>query len=361
MELKAAFALRHPGGPRVAAELCLDLGAPEVTVLFGPSGCGKTTVLRVLAGLARPEEGRIRAGMETWLDAASGLFVPPQARRLGCVFQEGALFPHLDAAANVAYGLRRLAQPAREARTAELLARVGLAGLGHRRPGELSGGQRQRLALARALAPEPRLLLLDEPFASLDRPAAEALRGDLRELLRASRVPAVLVTHDRDEALALGDRLLLMGEGCVLQEGPPAEVFARPASREAAERLGLDRVVRARRLGEREGLLRLGVGAAEVFAPDPGGSFREAYACFRPEGVALERDGEGLSTARNRLPGTVLALRPSGGLVRVTVDCGFPLDALVTAWACEELELAPGVAVTAVVKAAAIHVIPCPA
>ena len=318
MELKAAFALRHPGGPRVAAELCLDLGAPEVTVLFGPSGCGKTTVLRVLAGLARPEEGRIRAGMETWLDAASGLFVPPQARRLGCVFQEGALFPHLDAAANVAYGLRRLARPAREARTTELLARVGLAGLGHRRPGELSGGQRQRLALARALAPEPRLLLLDEPFASLDRPAAEALRGGLRELLRASRVPAVLVTHDRDEALALGDRLLLMGEGCVLQQGPPAEVFARPAS-------------------------------------------REVYACFRPEGVALERDGEGLGTARNRLPGTVLALRPSGGLVRVTVDCGFPLDALVTAWACEELELAPGVAVTAVVKAAAIHVIPCPA
>ena len=213
-------------------------------------------------------------------------------------------------------------------------------------------------SLARALAPRPRLLLLDEPFASLDRPAAEQLRHGLRHVLQALAMPAILVTHDRDEALSLGDHLLLMREGRIRQAGTPGEVFARPDSREAAELLGFGTMVRARVEGHTEGLLRLAAGSAELFAIDPGGAFREAYACIRGEGVSLERHGSATVTQRNRLAGTVAAIQPLGPLVRVRVDCGFPLEALITTWACEDLALAPGDPVHALIKATAVVVIP---
>jgi len=358
MALKTDFRLAFAGGFQIEAGFEVELDCFSITVLFGASGCGKTTILRCLAGLERPDSGHILADDTPWFQGQPGVFVAPHHRRVGYVFQESALFPHLDVLGNIGFGLRGWSAQDRQARILELIELLGLEGLEHRRPVDLSGGEKQRVALARALAPRPRLLLLDEPFASLDRPAAEQLRHGLRHMLQAMGMPAILVTHDRDEALSLGDHLLLMREGCIRQGGTPAEVFARPDSREAAELLGFGTVVRTRVEGRTEGLLRLGAGCAELFAPDPGGNFQEAYACIRGEGVSLERHGAGAVTQRNRLGGRVTALQHLGALVRVHIDCGFPLEALITSWACEDLALAVGDPVHALIKATAVVVIP---
>ena len=215
MELRADFLKRYEQGTTVRAEFNLDLTGFSITVLFGPSGCGKTTILRCLAGLERPQEGHIQVGSEVWLDGARRLHRPAYQRHIGLVFQDSALFPHLDVAANIAFGIRRLEASVRRRRVSHLMELVGLEGLGERRTTELSGGQCQRVALARALATSPRLLLLDEPFASLDRCGREQLRASLRGILVESGIPTLLVTHDGNEALCLGDRFLMMQEGCL--------------------------------------------------------------------------------------------------------------------------------------------------
>ena len=352
--MKARFSKGFPSGPTIEAAFELPLDGFRLTVLFGPSGCGKTTVLRCLAGLERPDSGSIQAGAETWFDADRKRSLPAAQRGIGYVFQESALFPHLSVAGNIGYGLQGWPRAERKARVAELIRIMGLEALARRRPAEISGGEKQRVALARALAPRPRLVLLDEPFAALDRAAAEHLRHSLRQILQTLGVPAILVTHDPQEALALGDRMLLMAEGRIIRDGAPAEVL----SAGDAGRAQIGEVLRARVLGRVEGLLRLEVGGAQLFAPDPGGEFREAYACIRAEGVSLERGPHGQLSQRNRLAATIVAIEPLGALRRVRLDAGMPLEALVTTWACEDLQLAVGQAVLAMVKASAIQVIP---
>ena len=352
--MKARFTKAYPSGPVIEAEFELNLGSFGLTVLFGPSGCGKTTVLRCLAGLERPDGGLIQAGAETWF--SPGRPDLPAARRgIGYVFQESALFPHLSVAGNIGYGLHGWPRAERRARVAELIRIMGLDAFAERRPAEVSGGEKQRVALARALAARPRLVLLDERFASLDRAAAEQLRHSLRQILQTLGVPAILVTHDPQEALALGDRMLLMAEGRIIRDGAPAEVLS---STGAAARAEIGEVLRARVLGRVEGLLRLQVGTTQLFAPDPGGEFAEAYACIRAEGVSLERGPHGRMSQRNRLPATIRAIEPLGALRRVRLDAGMPLEALITTWACQDLGLAPGLEVHALIKASAIQVIP---
>lgn len=358
MALNAAFSRAFPGGPRIEATFQVDLDRFSITVLFGASGCGKTTILRCLAGLERPDTGAITADGKPWFHAEPRRFTPAHSRRVGYVFQESALFPHLDVRGNIAFGIRAWPRPEIQVRIQEMVRLMGLEGLERRRTEGLSGGERQRVALARALAPRPRLLLLDEPFASLDRSAAEQLRHGLRHMLEATATPALLVTHNRDEALSLGDHLLLMREGRICQSGTPAEVFARPDSREAAQLLGFGTVIRTQVKRHTEGLLCLSTGSVELIAPDPGGEFREAYACIRGEGVSLERHGFGTVTPRNRLIGNVTALHGLGPLVRVQVDCGFPLESLITSWASEDLALKVGDQVHALIKATAVVVIP---
>jgi molybdate transport system ATP-binding protein len=353
--LAAEFTKTFPGGAVIEAGFDLALGSFGLTVLFGPSGCGKTTVLRCLAGLERPDRGTIQAGAETWFDAGSGRSVPPPGRGIGYMFQESALFPHLSVAGNIAYGLHGWPRAERRARVAELVRLMGLAEFAHRRPGQVSGGQKQRVALARALAPRPRLVLLDEPFASLDQAAADQLRHSLRQVLQALAVPAVLVTHDPQEALALGDRMLFMKAGRILLDGPPAAVLSATGNGTQAQ---IGEVVRVKVAGRMEGLLRLAAGPVQLFAPDPGGDFREAYACIRGEGISLEQGPSGHLSQRNRLPATVTRIDSMGALQRVHLDAGIPLEAVITTWACTDLGLEPGQEVHALIKASAIQVIP---
>jgi molybdate transport system ATP-binding protein len=349
---------RYPRGPEVAAEAVLPFADGRVTVLYGPSGSGKTTVLRALAGLDRPDEGAITFLGETWFDRARGIFLPPQRRGIGLLFQEHALFPHLTVAGNLGYGLAALPRAGRAARIGEVAERLRIDDLLQRRPSELSGGQRQRVALARALAPRPRLLLLDEPLSALDAPTREALRGELRRTLEASGIPAVVVTHDRVEALALGDRLVVLAGGTVRQIGPVHEVFSGPVDAEVARVVGTENVLPARLTRREAGLATVRAGGCELIAVDPGGLEEEAYACIRAEEVILEEAPGAPSSARNLLAATVTARSDEGALVRITLDCGTRLVALVTRASADRLRLAPGQAVAALVKAPAVRLVP---
>ncbi|MGH2953955.1 MAG: ABC transporter ATP-binding protein [Solirubrobacterales bacterium] len=231
--LRRAFGeLRAVDGVDLAVE------AGTLSALLGPSGCGKTTVLRLIAGLERPDAGAIELGGRTL--NGNGSYVPPERRRIGMVFQDYALFPHLDVAGNVSYGLGRKGGAER---VAEVLELVGLGGLGDRPVHELSGGQQQRVALARALAPTPELILLDEPFSNLDAGLRERLRNEVAGILRAAGVTAIFVTHDQAEALSIAETVAVMREGRIEQVGTPEEIYSRPASRWVASFLGEIEVV----------------------------------------------------------------------------------------------------------------------
>jgi molybdate transport system ATP-binding protein len=215
-----------------------------VAVLFGPSGAGKTLTLQCLAGLVTPDAGRIVVDGVVFFDAVAGIDLRPQRRRLGYVFQGYALFPHLSVEANVAFGLHDRPRAERGARARDVIRRLGLGGLEHRRPHELSGGQRQRVALGRALAPDPALLLLDEPLAALDAPLRRALRDELRQILDDWGVAAVLVTHDVTEAYRLADRIIVYESGRVIESGPRAELLWQPASESVARIMGIRNILR---------------------------------------------------------------------------------------------------------------------
>lgn len=216
----------------------LSLATGQVGVLIGPSGCGKTSLLRAVAGLEAVAAGRISIAGQALSDADDGTRVPTEQRRIGMVFQDYALFPHLSVADNIAYGLHRLPRGERAARVREMLSLVGLSNAADRAPHQLSGGQQQRIALARALAPAPRLLLLDEPFSSLDVDLRERLAQDVRHILKECDTTALVVTHDQLEAFALGDVIGVMNHGRIEQWAPAYTLYHRPASRFVAEFIG---------------------------------------------------------------------------------------------------------------------------
>lgn len=355
MAVVVALEKKLPTGLTIAADFTIS--SPAVLVLFGPSGSGKTTLLRMIAGLERPDDGRILYGDEVWFDAKRRIWLPPHRRRVGYVFQEYALFPHLTVEENIAYGLSHLSHQERRARVAEMIELLSLHALRGQRPEKLSGGERQRVALARALAPRPRLLLLDEPLSALDAPTRERLRGELRHLLKSLSIPTIVVTHDRTEALALGDQMAVLIAGQIRQIGPVSEVFSHPADVIVAEAVGMENVLPARVVAREGELVRLTINGREVLAVGsaPGD---EVLACVRAEDVLLLREERAANlSARNRLCGHVVALSFEGPLVRVTVECGFPLRAVITRQACEELGLREGKEVIAAIKAAAIHLI----
>ena len=231
--------VRYPGRDRPAVEsVTFGLQAGQIGVLIGPSGCGKTSVLRGVAGLERLAAGSVSMGGHRLSDSPAGVHVPPEERRIGMVFQDYALFPHLSVTANIGFGIRHLARGDRQARVQQMLELVGLAHAGRRAPHELSGGQQQRIALARALAPSPRLLLLDEPFSSLDIDLRERLAGEVRAILKATGTTALFVTHDQLEAFALGDAIGVMNRGRLEQWDDAYTLYHRPATRFVADFIG---------------------------------------------------------------------------------------------------------------------------
>ena len=357
-ELVAEFEKRFPDGPPIEVRLHRPLDRFSVTVLFGPSGSGKTTALRCLAGLERPGNGYIRFADEIWFDAKFRISVPPQRRQIGYLFQEYALFPHLTVERNIDYGIRRIGEAERSRRIAEITDLLDLAGLEHRYPRQLSGGQKQRVALARALVCRPRLLLLDEPLSALDVPSREQLRRDLRHWLAKLGIPTIVVTHDRLEALILSDHVVVMDRGCVRQSGPTQDIFTSPGDLNVARIVGVDNIERGNVIATAEGLATVQVGSSQLFAVSPARVNGQVYVCFRAEDVILQRGAIiGQSSARNHLLGRVQSLHREGPMVRVGIDCGFSLKALITCQACEDLDLSEGTEVTALLKAPAIRVI----
>jgi molybdate transport system ATP-binding protein len=392
-QLVAKFEKQFLRGPRIVADLQIPSGF-SVTTLFGPSGCGKTTVLRCLAGLERPNEGTIQTAQEAWFDAERGISLSPQQRDIGFLFQDYALFPHMTVAENIGFGLRNAAargplgwlwggkvlpvttredtgnaEPLPEApeasrdaeidpRVLEMLQVFDLLGLEHRRPSQISGGQQQRVALARVLVRRPKLLLLDEPLSALDATLREQLRTQLRRLLVKFQIPVVIVTHDRTEAIALSDQLVVMEAGRIRQSGTVQQVITRPNDLSVARIVGVETVAVGTIVKVHEGLATVQVGSATLLAVAPDQTARTVHVCIRGEDVAIQKGTSGESSVRNHLPAVIQSIVPEGPLVRITLDCGFELTALVTRPACEELRLDVGDHVTASLKAPAIHLIP---
>jgi iron(III) transport system ATP-binding protein len=222
------------GQIQAVAEVNLSLREGQFLALLGPSGCGKTTTLRLLAGFEQPDTGEIKIGQQ--LVNGPGIFVPPEQRSVGMVFQEYALFPHLNVADNIAFGIPKRIN--KKERVSEALNLVGLAEMGKRMPHELSGGQQQRVALARALAPDPQLVLLDEPFSNLDASLRSQVRAEVRQILRQAQATAIFVTHDQEEALSLADEVAVMIEGRIVQTDTPQKLYRRPINKQVAEFLG---------------------------------------------------------------------------------------------------------------------------
>ena len=280
-----ACAKTFADGTRALEPLDLEIAGGETLVFLGPSGCGKTTTLRLVAGLEAPDPGG-----RVLFDGQDVTPLPIEKREVGMVFQSYALFPNMDVAGNVGYGLRvrRVAEAERAHRVAEVLEMMAIGDLAHRRVDQLSGGQRQRVALARALAVRPRVLLLDEPLTALDAALRERLRVEIDALLRRLGITAIYVTHDQSEAMALGDRIVVMRQGQVAQVGPPREIYFRPANRFVAEFIGTMNLLRGSRRG---GRLQLAGGELALTAPGaPGEDLPDAVETeylFRPEAVEV--------------------------------------------------------------------------
>ena len=351
--------MRARVGP-LALDVAFAVEDGECLALAGPSGAGKTSVLRIAAGLLRPDDGRVECGDEVWLDTSRGVDVPAERRRCGYLFQDYALFPHLSALQNVAYPLRDLPRTERSARAREMLERFGLGNRAEARPATLSGGERQRVALARALAREPRALLLDEPLSALDaRTRARATR-EVARTLRDAQVPALLVTHDFGEAAQLADRVAVVDGGRAVQTASAAELAARPASAFVADFTGAVVLTGTARAGA------AGSGGGTVVDLDGGGTVTSSdeaagrvAVTVHPWEVALEpADGEHAGSPVNRLPATVESVTAVGSRTRVGLVAGQPLVAEITSASAERLGLAPGTRVQATWKATATRLVP---
>ncbi|MFZ0362224.1 MAG: molybdenum ABC transporter ATP-binding protein [Terriglobales bacterium] len=336
------------------------------TILFGASGAGKTTLLDCIAGLTDPDEGRIAVGGEELYDSEKRVGIAVWKRRIGYVHQDLALFPHLTAEENVAYGLRALRDSERKARSREILDAFRIVHVRDRRPAQISGGERQRVALARALVTEPRALLLDEPLAALDQPTKSSLVGDLRNWNQHHRVPILLVTHNREEVFALGDEVVILEAGRIVAQGQPHEVMRAPQLETAAHLSGFENIFDASVLAlhEDRGTMRcklttrhLRSGTVELETPlvraEVGSQLRVG---IRAGDLLLATESPRGLSARNILPGIIRRLEPRDVIVSAIVDCGgTEFEVHLTLAARDALQLDPGKSVWVVVKTHSCH------
>jgi molybdate transport system ATP-binding protein len=330
----------------------------RVTAVFGPSGAGKTSLLDLIAGLRRAQSAFIQLDETVLADTAKNYSVPTRRRGIGYVPQDLALFPHLSVRQNLLYGRNSRAATGPLFTFEHVVEVLEIQPLISRGVTELSGGEKQRVALARALLASPRLLLLDEPLASLDAPLKEKIIPYLARVRDEFQIPMLCVTHDRFEALALADEIVVLVDGKVMQSGPVLDVFNRPASAEVAKFVGVETLQPGQITNVNEGLATVSVNRVTLTALAPLSTSREVFVCIRGEDVILQREAAVANSVRNRLPAHIVALRTEGALVRVELNAGFPLFALVTRPACAELTLREGETITALIKTPAIHLVP---
>ena len=348
---------------RFSLEASWEVEPGHTLTLFGPSGAGKTTLLRVIAGLIQPREGHIEIGDQTVFDSQQGIFVPPHLRRVGLLTQGHHLFPHLTVGGNIGYGLTDWEPEERRRRLAELVELFQLADLVDRRPHQISGGQQQRAALARALAPQPALMLLDEPFNSLDVDLRRSLRSELRTRLKEAGVPSIMVTHDIEEAISMADTVQVINHGKVEAAGAPLEVLGQPGHGRVARLVGV------------ENLLALSVASIHpqdgtMVCADAGGGLRlevplsdvvggnRVTVGIRASDIILADTEPRGSSARNRLPGVVsgIELRPPG--YEVTLACrGVDLKCHITGTSLNEMGISAGDSLWAVFKASSCFLV----
>jgi len=333
------------------------------TILFGASGAGKTTLLDCVAGLTDPDQGRIAVGGEEVYDSDRKLSVPPWKRRIGYVLQDLALFPHLSAEQNVAYGLRHLATAERRKRSREMLDAFRIDHLCDRRPAQISGGERQRVALARTLVTEPRALLLDEPLIALDRPTKSQILGDLRRWNQQYRVPILFVTHSVEEVFALGEEVIVLDAGKIVAQGQPRDVMHAPRLETVAQLSGFENIFDATVVAVHDGhgtmTCRIGSGPVELVTPlvhaEVGSHVRVG---IHAGDILLATESPRGLSARNVVPGTVQRLEQQYGIVLATVDVsGTRFAAYLTLAAREALALTPGMNVWIVIKTHSCHLL----
>lgn len=330
----------------------------EILAIIGPNGAGKSVLLSTLALLITPASGTIKVDGE---EVTRQVNLVALRRRMAVVFQDPLLL-NMSVQENVEMGLRFRGVPRNKRRPMSevWLERFGIRHLADRQARTLSGGEAQRTSLARAFVLEPRILYLDEPFSALDMPTHDALIHDLRLVLKETGTTTVFVTHNRDEALAMAHRVGVIMGGRLLQIGTPNDVFASPVSREVADFVGMENILPGEVVGGKDGLARVKVQGAVAEAVSEAPLNQKVLFCLRPEEVTLFAAGTELprTSARNRFNCQVVSLTSFGGLMRVSLDCGFPLVALVTRMSAEELGLRGGVMVQASFKASAVHLIP---
>jgi molybdate transport system ATP-binding protein len=360
-ERQLTVALRQPGPIPLDVEFSCEPG--DVLAIFGPSGSGKTTVLRSIAGLYGPAQALVQSAPDTWTDSARGVFVPPHRRAVGLVFQEYALFPHLSAAGNVATALLDRPRHERRARTRSLLDIVHLSSHASRKPHQMSGGERQRVALARALAREPAVLLLDEPFAAVDRSVRRTLQNEVDQLRRTLDVPLVLVTHDFDDVVRLATHVLVLEHGRSVACGPIAAVMSRPDLTFLRDAIGIGTIVDTvvSRIDAERGLLELAFDGGVLLAPRRDVQVGERVRVRIParEVILASSPPHGLSL-HNVLSGTVVMLQAEPSLDQVVVQLAvgnLVLLAEVTRDAVERLHIATGTPLYALIKSVSMRVV----
>jgi molybdate transport system ATP-binding protein len=348
-----------------AASFTLDLNleaTPGITILFGPSGAGKSTLLDCIAGLLRPDAGRIAIGEHVFFDLDRGVNVPPQHRHVAYVFQTLSLFPHMTVAENAAYGLSGAKEQRSVQRVAEILEMFRVEKLRERKPAEISGGEKQRVAMARSLVTLPRVLLLDEPLTGLDAELKASIVDDLRAWNAAHKIPILYVTHTREEVDALGERVIALDHGHIMSEGTPREVLDAPRRKRLAQAAGFENLLSGTvmDLREADGVMRVRLedSTREIEVPlgyaAPGHTVRVA---IRAGDILLATEHPRALSARNVLEGKIVSLERRGTLVVARVDCGAVFTVHLTLGAERTLELAAGKDVWLVIKTHSCHLV----
>jgi molybdate transport system ATP-binding protein len=344
-------------------DFTLDLSfnvVPGITIIFGPSGAGKTTLLDCIAGLTNPDSGKIKIGDRILFDHARGKNLPVQSRKLGYVFQDLALFPHLTAAKNVEYGLSVVKGSEEKQKAEAILESFRITHLRHRKPREISGGERQRVALARALVTDPCVLLLDEPLAALDAATKSRIIDDLRAWNAAHGIPILYITHNREEVFALGDRVLVLENGRIIADGTPHGVMGAPRRESLAQLIGFENIFHATVVTAHEGrgtmACRIADSNLELETPlvraETGSTILVG---IRAGDILLATVQPAGLSARNVIPGRVVSLEQRDVIVEVRVNCGVEMEVHLTLAARDSLQLHPGREVWLIVKTHSCH------